>query len=339
VIRKRLLGYILKKALSYAIVLYVSFTIVFFLLRLIPGNPIRIYVDMLRMNYGFNPYSEQVIRKWEEEYGLNQDVFTQYIIFIKRLLSRGSLGPSFLAFPRPVEVLIFRSLPWSIGLLGMSAIIAWILGIIAGVLVGWKRGSKFDSVMFSISLVLSQIPYYLLAISLLLLFAYALPIFPPRGGYSPSVSSSIDLNFLLSVAYHAFLPATSLVAISACGWLISTRALTISILGEDYLILAEAKGLKKSRILIRYVLRNILLPQTTNLALSLGYIVSGSFLVEWIFVYPGIGTLFVNAIRFHDFNIIQGIILLTMFSVLTANLIMDIIYPLIDPRIVYEGGR
>ena len=336
-VSKPILIYMPKKVLSYAIVLFVSFTVIFFILRLIPGNPIRAYVLMLRNRYGFSPFSEQVIAQFEQAYGLNQDVFTQYVTFLRRFFLEFNLGPSFLAFPTPVQEVIARYLPWSIVFLSISTIIAWIVGISMGVLVGWKQGNRFDALIFNLSIVGSQIPFYLLALTLVLFFANAFPIFPSRGGFSPTVTPGFNLEFISSAAYHAILPSLSLIIVSFLGWLITTRALTISILGEDYLLLAQAKGLRKVRILNRYVLRNVLLPQTTALAMSLGFIINGAFLLEWIFVYPGIGTLFVNSIGLNDFNTIQGVILLTMFTVLTANLIIDLIYPLIDPRVAYQG--
>lgn len=323
----------IRKVVSYIVVLFLSFTAVFFILRLIPGNPIRAYVYMLRSRYGFEPIGDRTIQMFEEMFGLNEDVFSQYLIFLRRLLFEFNLGPSFMAFPTPAQELIARHLPWTIILLSVTTLLSWFIGLILGVIVGWKRGTRFDNFFFTFSLIFSQVPYYIVAVILLLLFAYIFPILPSRGAYAASLTL-FDINFVVSAIQHAFLPALSIILVSMTGWLISTRALVITIVGEDYLQYALAKGLSNSRILARYILRNTLLPQTTGLAISLGFIVTGAFLVEWIFVYPGIGALFVNAIGLLDFNVIQGIIMLTMFTVLTANLIMDLIYPLIDPRVV-----
>jgi len=184
---------------------------------------------------------------------------------------------------------------------------------------------------------MSQIPYYLVALLLVMVLAYLLGVFPTRWAFSPTITPTLSLEFIVDVLYHATLPALSLILVSAFGLLISTRALTITILGEDYILFAQAKGLKKIKILNRYVLRNVLLPQVTGLAMALGFIVNGFYLIEWIFSYPGIGTLLVQAIPALDYNTIQGIILISIFTVLTANLIIDIIYPLIDPRIRTGG--
>ncbi len=322
----------IRKVVSYIITLFLSFTAVFFILRLIPGNPIRAYVYMLRSRYGFEPIGDRTIQMFEEMFGLNEDVFSQYLIFLRRLIFEFNLGPSFMAFPTPAQELIARHLPWTIILLSVTTLLSWFIGLMLGVIIGWKRGTRFDNFFFTFSLIFSQVPYYIVAVILLLLFAYIFPIFPSRGAYAASLTL-FDINFVISAIQHAFLPALSIILVSMTGWLISTRALVITIVGEDYLQYALAKGLSNSRILTRYILRNTLLPQTTGLAISLGFIVTGAFLVEWIFVYPGIGALFVNAIGLLDFNVIQGVIMLTMFTVLTANLIMDLIYPLIDPRV------
>jgi len=245
--------------------------------------------------------------------------------------------PSFLNFPNSAQSLIMQRLPWSIWFLGLSVLIAWGIGVVAGTLVGWKRGTKFDSAIFTFALCMSQIPPYLVALLLVLGLAYVLGLFPTRWAFSPTMMPTLSLEFIGDVLYHAALPALSNVLVVAFGWLVSTRALTITILGEDYLLFAQAKGLRKLKVMNRYVLRNVLLPQVTGLAMSLGFIVNGFFLIEWIFSYPGIGTLLVQAIPALDYNTIQGIILISIFAVLTANLIIDIIYPLIDPRIQTGG--
>ncbi len=330
--RAQLRRYIVRKVISYFVVLFLAITAVFFILRLIPGNPIRAYVYMLKSRYGFEPIGDVNIRMFEEMFGLDQDVFTQYIVFLQRLFLELNLGPSFIAFPTPAQELILRALPWTIVLLSVTTVFSWLVGILLGVLVGWKRGSRFDNIFFTLSLVFSQIPYYILAVVLLLVFAYIIPVLPSRGAYAATLLT-LDINFVVSALQHALLPSLSIIIVSMMGWLISTRSLAITILGEDYLQYALAKGLSSKRILIRYILRNTLLPQATGLAMSLGFIMSGAFLVEWIFVYPGIGTLFVSSIGLLDFNVLQGIIMLTIFAVLTANLIMDLIYPLIDPRV------
>jgi len=224
-------------------------------------------------------------------------------------------------------------LPWSIGLLSVSILISWVLGIIAGTLVGWRRGTKFDTTLLSFSLFMSTLPRYLLAILLVLVFGYGLTFFPTGGAYAASLSKGFNLPFILSVIKHAILPGMSFVLVSTFAWLITSRAITVTILGADYLLYAQAKGLKRSRIFRRYVLRNSLLPQVTGLAMSIGSAVSGFYLVEMIFRYPGMGSLLALAVQALDYNTIQGIVFISIVTVLSANLAIDIMYPFIDPRI------
>jgi len=334
-INKRVVRYVVIKILVYLITLFVAFSIVFFFLRLIPGDPVSRFIRLIEQRYSIQlaQVTQEIINEYKRKFGLEGDIATQYVSYLNRVFLEFDLGPSFLNFPNPVQDLIAWRLPWSIGLLGAATLISWAIGILAGTLVGWKRGSKIDSIMFTISLCMSQVPFYLLALFLVMFLAYIFTIFPPRWAFSPTVTPGLNLAFISSVIYHATLPSLSLILISSFGWLISTRAITITILGEDYLLFAQAKGLRKIRILSRYLLRNTLLPQTTGLAMSLGFIVNGFYLVEWIFSYPGVGTLLVQAINALDYNTVQGVILISIFTVLTANLIIDLIYPLIDPRV------
>ena len=331
--KKRILLYIAKRTILYVITLFISFSVVFLFLRLIPGDPITRYLRMLEQRYSYSTEMLDIVQKWKANLGLEGDLFTQYSRYMQNVFLRLDLGPSFVAFPTPVQNLILARLPWTIALLGVATLISWSIGTLAGIILGWKRGTKFDSTLFTIALCMSQVPYYIAATFLVLLLAYVFPIFPSRYAFSPGVQIKLSLEFIANVIYHSFLPALSIVLTSAFGWLISARFLTISIIGEDYLLFAQAKGLKSSRVLNRYILRNALLPQVTGLAMSLGFIVNGAYLVEWVFSYPGVGGLLQYAINLVDYNTIQGIILMSIFTVLTANLIMDLIYPLIDPRI------
>ena len=336
--KAQLLRYIAKRALIYIITMVVAFSVLFFFLRLIPGDPVSRFVRDIELRYAYRiENTQEIIDAYKERFGLKGDLLTQYFSYMRRVFLEFDFGPSFLNFPNPAQDLIWRRLPWSLGFLGLATLIAWAIGIVAGTLVGWRRGTKLDSALFSLALCMSQIPYYLVALLLVLVFAYVLGTFPPRWAFSPTVTPGLNLEFIASVLKHATLPALSLILVQVPTWMISTRALTITILGEDYLQYAQAKGLKKVRLLNKYVLRNILLPQLTGLAMSLGFVVNGFFLIEWIFSYPGIGTLLVQAIPVLDYNTIQGIALISIFTVLSANFIIDVLYPLVDPRIRTGG--
>ena len=302
--------------------------------RLIPGDPISTYVHYIEETYHYkSPGTYEQIQLWKAKFGLDKDIFTQYVSYWRNILFEFDFGPSILQMPKTAQEVVLDALPWTIGLLGTSTVIAWIIGVVSGTIIGWKRDTKADSILFTISLFFSQIPYYLAAIFLLLTLSYSLSLFPPRGAYSPTLIPSFNIGFILDVIYHATLPALSIILVSLFSWLISTRALTVSLLGEDYLIFAKSKGLKKTKILFRYILRNTMLPQITGLAMSLGTIVNGAFMVEWIFSYPGLGSVLIYAMKMLDYNVIQAVIFLSISTVLIANFIIELLYPLMDPRI------
>ncbi|MBS7634547.1 ABC transporter permease [Candidatus Bathyarchaeota archaeon] len=333
---KTVLYYVTKRIVIYIISVYAALTINFFLFRMIPVDPLSMHFQMIQQRYGYTvPETDQIVEHYKKIFGYDKDLFTQYINYMRELFLHGNMGVSFLAFPKESQALIMQALPWSIGLLGVATIISWSLGIILGTLVGWWRERKISSTIYSVALCLCHLPYYYLAIILVLFFGYIWSILPPSRAYSPHLTPSLTLEFIWDLIVHAILPSLSIILISSLGWLISTRALVITILGDDFLTFAHAKGLRKIRILNRYVLRNILLPQTTGLGMSLGFVFSGSFLVEWIFKYPGVGELFSRAIGSLDYNTAVGIVSISTVTVLTANLIIDLLYPFIDPRVRY----
>lgn len=329
------LRYLVKRLITYFLTLIAAFTIIFLIPRFAPGDPVQAILMQLSLQGQQIPGGDKIVKAYKQMFGLEGDLFTQYISYLSQVL-RGSLGVSIAFFPVPVEALIARALPWTIGLLSTTVIVSWVLGNIFGALVGWSRSSKVNMIIASICLVLSRIPYYVLALVLILVFAYYIPLFPASGAMRMGTTPRLSLDFIFNVMRHAFLPSLSIILSSLGGWLISMRSLIINIQGEDFLMFAEAKGLKRSAILMKYAFRNALLPQVTGLALSLGYIVSGALLVEAIFSYPGVGGLYITALGLNDYNLIQGMTLLIIFAVLTANLLIDLLYPLIDPRIRYE---
>ncbi|MGB9682617.1 MAG: ABC transporter permease [bacterium] len=332
--KSKLLRYLIRRFFLYLAIFLISLTAFFFFLNLVPGDPVTRYVQELEARYGLaTPVSEEIIKEYKEAFGLDKNLFARYTSYLKRLVLNFDFGPSFVAFPTPAFQLILEAFPWSIGLLGVAVIVSWTLGILLGTILGWKRESKGASFVLVLGLIMSQVPTYLLALLLVMVFSFVLGIFPMGGAYSPLIQQGFNLRYIIDLIYHAFLPGMSLILVYTFGTMISQRALVINVLGEDYIKLAEAKGLKSSRLVNRYILRNTLLPQVTGLALSLGFIVNGFFLIEWIFNYPGIGRLFMTAIRQMDYNVLMGITVNTMFWVLAANFIIELLYPLIDPRI------
>jgi peptide/nickel transport system permease protein len=329
--------YVIVRFTTYVITLAVAVTFVWWMFHLLPGDPLVLFFKSMVLKYGAQSQAyAHTINVYKEAFGLDKPLLEQYTIFLTELL-KGNLGPSLIGFPTPVQELLRRRLPWTIGLLSISTLLAWIMGIILGALVGWKQGTKFDKIVSVLAMGMSQIPFYIFAVLGALFFGYFLNLFPTSGAYSLRVTPGFNLDFIISVIQHGTLPALSIVLTSMFGWVMSQRSLIISILGEDYLLFAEAKGLRKRRIFFTYTMRNTLLPQITALGIGLGFILSGSVIVENIFNYPGVGSLFSAAYFVLDYNSIMGFFILSIFAVLTANLIVDLLLPLIDPRIKVGG--
>jgi peptide/nickel transport system permease protein len=248
-----------------------------------------------------------------------------------------NFGYSLSLYPARVLDLILNALPWTIGLLLVATIIAFGVGTIMGALMAWPGVPKLFKLSGGALLTLSAIPYYLLGLILLYIFAFSLKLLPLYGGFPAGTVPGLDLPFIGQVLKHSILPALSIVLAEMGFWALGMRSMMVTTEGEDYMIFAEARGLKKSKIFSGYALRNAMLPQYTALALSLGRIVSGSVLVEVIFGYPGIGSLLYTAIKGSDYFIIYGVVFIVILTLGVATLLLDILYPLLDPRIKQEA--
>lgn len=331
--------YVLRRIGLYLITLWGSISASFIFIRLIPGDPIRAMVAQMQLQGGYNAIStsQSMSDYYEKQFGLKGSLLEQYLHYMNRVLLHFDFGPSLLSYPNPALDLVKRGLPWTIALVGTSLVISWILGVIMGALVGWARKSKWADTVNNISLGLSHIPAYFVAVILLFIFAYRIPIFPANSAYNASLKPGWSFAFIWSVIEHMALPVIATVLVFAASWLNGTRALVIQILGEDYLTFASAKGLKNRQILLGYVMKNAWLPQISALALSLGAIINGNVLVESLFRYPGVGQLLVMSTQQKDVNTMMAIVTILIVLTLTANLIVDLLLPIFDPRISYSG--
>jgi peptide/nickel transport system permease protein len=312
---------------------------VFFVPRLVPGDPISAVLAKLT-DVGGNLGSQALVQEYMRRFGLDKPLHEQYVSYLTQL-AQGNMGYSIASFPTTVGDLLRSALPWTVGLLLVTTLVSWTLGSVIGGIAGWTGGrSRALQALTPIALVLYTIPYYILAIILIFLLAFFWPIFPLSGAYSTGLQPGFTPAFVLDVLHHAALPALSIILASLGWWFLSMRSLILANRGEDYVTWAEAKGLPPQRIFWAYAFRNALLPQTTGLALSLGHIIGGALITETIFAYPGLGYLIFNSIKSLDFPVIQGAVLLVILSVAIANFVMDLTYPLIDPRIRYgAAGR
>lgn len=326
-------GYLAERVVIFVATVVISVTVVFFVPRLVPGDPLGALLANMASAGGGGSSSEALVAEYRQRFGLDESIGAQYLSYLREL-AQGNLGYSIAIFPTRVSTLLGNAIPWTVGLLGVTTLTSWVLGSLLGAIVGWSGGrSRWLQALVPVALVLYTTPYYILAIVLIFLLAFRWPIFPLSGAYSAGANPELSVAFALDVVRHAALPALSIVLVSLGWWFLSMRSLIISEQGQDYILWAEAKGLPRRRIFWAYAFRNALLPQTTGLALSLGHIVGGALITEAIFAYPGLGFLIYNAIKGLDFPVIQGSILLLVFSVAIANFALDLAYPLIDPRI------
>jgi peptide/nickel transport system permease protein len=270
-----------------------------------------------------------------ELYGLSGSPIEQYFAFWGRLL-RGDLGPSLGNFPTPVSEMIGQALPYTLSLLVPALIISWIFGNLFGAMSGYYPKNKALNAIEVLGQAVRPIPYYIVALILLVVFAFFIPIFPFSGAYPIGTRPNLSFEFILTYIRHAALPASTLVLVGFGGWFVGMKSLTSNIISEDYVVYAETAGLKKNKILFNYIMRNALLPQLTGLALTLGTVFSGALIMEVVFGYPGIGGLTMVAVLRNDYSMIMGIAIYSIIGVAVAVFVMDLIYPLFDPRVRYQ---
>lgn len=331
---KLLWTFILPRLLQWVVVIFIGVTLTFLIPRLSPVNPIDTAMGRLTAFQTMSPEATMALRNsLLDLYGMSGNLFEQYLNFWRRVLTL-DLGPSFTTFPTPVNRLIGNSIGWTVGLLGLATIIAWTIGLVLGTLAGYFPNKTWSRVMENTLITVYPIPYYILAFVLLMAFTYYWPIFPLVGGSRGT--PGFTLNYLGSLLYYGFLPALSIVIGGVAFRFIMSKALTSSERSSDYVRFAEMAALPRHKILFLYLIRNTLLPQVTDLGLSLGLIFEGALITEVVFGYPGLGSLLLGAINSADYNVIMGITLLSIVGIATASLLVDLSYPLFDPRVRYS---
>ncbi len=320
--------HLLRRLSFYLVALWASMTINFVIPRLAPGDPSGAL--MARFQGRMTP---QAVHALKLQFGITTDpLWVQYGRYLVNLF-HGDLGISFTYFPTPVSTVLSQEVPWTLALVGTAVLISFVLGTLLGVFIAWRRGSLLDSALPPFLTFFSAIPYFWLALILLYLLAYTLNWFPLNGGYDTSTSVNWSPDFLLSALTHGILPALTIVLASIATWMLGMRNSMITTLTEDYVSLAQAKGLSETRIMFAYAARNAILPNVTGFALSLGFVIGGSLLTEVVFSYPGIGYALWQAALNSDYPLLQGIFLLIAVAVLGANFLADLVYVVLDPRV------
>ncbi|MEU7619122.1 ABC transporter permease [Micromonospora rifamycinica] len=324
------MSYFLRKLGFYAVALWAALTLNFAIPRLLPGNPVDILLAKLQQRGG--TVSPETRKAYTLLLGGDNtgSLWSQYLNYLKNL-AHGDLGVSVSYYPAKVSDVILGSLPWTLVLVGVATLIAALLGVLLGAIVGWRPGTWLDSLVPATTL-LAAIPYFWLALILTYLLARVLGWLPLQGGYDVALTPGWNTEFILSAVQYAILPALTIVLASIGGWLLGMRNMMVSTLSEDYVLTAEAKGLSPRRIRRSYAARNAVLPSVAGFAISLGFVVSGSVITEQVFSYPGIGGRLLGAVTNNDYALMQGVFLFITLAVLGANLIVDLLYGLIDPR-------
>jgi peptide/nickel transport system permease protein len=319
--------FFLRRSVFYLFTAWAAITINFFLPRMMKGDPVSAY---LLKNQG--KISPEAIDSLRTLFGLNSDktLLQQYIDYWGLLFS-GDLGRSFSRGLAPVTEVIASALPWTIGLVGIATVLSFVIGTSLGAYIGWRRGSKADFLV-PVSTFFSTVPYFWMGLIAIAIFSTTLGLFPASHAYGKGTQPNFSWDFIGQVIAHGTLPALTIVIASLGGWILGMRNMMITVLDEDYVTVAQAKGLTSRRVLWNYAARNAMLPQISSFALSLGFIVGGTLVMELVFSYPGVGKLLLDATNAKDYPLMQGVFLVITLTVLIANILADIAYVVLDPR-------
>lgn len=322
------MAFILRRLGFYVVAFFVAATINFMLPRLMPGNPIDIMFAQAQTT--IPPEARAALI---ETFGFaTGPLHEQYFAYLKSVFT-GELGYSIRFFPQTVNERLGYALPWTLLLAGCATVLAFAVGTLMGIFAAWKRGGAFDAVITPASLALQAIPPVVIAIVALFVFGVALRWLPTGYAFNPSLDPGFTWAYISSVFVHALMPVLSLMIVFVGGYLVTMRNNMIGQLGEDHVIMGLAKGLSERRVKFNYAARNALLPSVTSLGLTLGAILGGSLVTEVVFNYPGLGqTLYIGIVT-RDYPLIQGQLLIMTLAILTANLIVDLLYVLLDPRL------
>jgi peptide/nickel transport system permease protein len=322
--------YVYRRFAFYLVALWASVTLNFLLPRLIPGSPLDAFMARFHDQLKNNPHMMDSLRSVLG--GSNASLPVQYVQYLGSLL-HGDFGVSYSQFPARVSDILAATVPWTLFLAGVSTILAGVIGTLLGILASWRRGGVIDAVLTPLTMFSQSLPPFFVALVLLYFLGFVAGWFPLQHAYGDTVHPGFNLAFLADVAWHATLPVLAIMLLSLGGWMLGMRSVMINVLADDYITMAQAKGLSDRRVMLTYAARNALLPQLTSFAITVGYVVSGLLLIEYVFSYPGVGYTLVNAVEATDYPLMQALLLLITLAVLLANLIADLLYARLDPRV------
>jgi peptide/nickel transport system permease protein len=327
--------FILRRLGFFVLTLWAALTLNFFIPRFMPGSPLQALRDRTH-----NRLSPAALQDMLTSFGFkpNQNVVVQYLEYLKNMVT-GDWGVSIGAsLGTPVSKIIGIAMPWTLGLVGVATILSFILGSLIGIVAGWRRGGKIDSILPSVFVVTSALPYFWVALLLILVFSvWTNGFLPSDFNYDTSIVPEWSPGFIGSVLQHAILPAATILITATGGWILTMRNNMITTLAEDYVRMGRAKGLPNRQIMYGYAARNAMLPNLSGFAMSLGFVIAGAILVEYVFNYPGLGYLLYNAVQNTDYPLMQVLFMLYTVAVLVAVFACDVAIAWLDPRARAKG--
>ena len=320
--------FVLRRLGFFIVTLWAAISLNFLIPRLMPGNPALAMMASFR-----GRVTGQAIKALEIAFGVNThaSLVSEYFQYFGNVFT-GHFGLSVTFFPQTVSHEVLLALPWTLGLVGVTTVLAFVLGTLIGLVAGWRRGGKLDSVLPPVFVVTSAFPYFWVGLVAIYVFALKLGWFPVSGGYATNDQIAFSLHFIGDVLRHSILPACTLLVTAIGGWILTMRNTVITVLAEDYVRMARAKGLRPWTVMWGYAGRNAILPNLTGFAMSLGFVVSGAILVEYVFNYPGVGWMLLQSVENEDYGLMQALFLLITVAVLLAILMSDVLTAILDPR-------
>jgi len=320
--------FIRRRLMFYLIAGFAAITINFIIPRLMPGDPVQLL--FARFQGRLDPRAFDALK---EQFGfVDGPLIQQYLAYLKSVVTL-NFGPSVMGFPVPAMQIIMTSLRWTLILAGIASVMSFVIGTLLGVMAAWRRGSKIDTILLPISSILGAFPYFWIALIAVYVLGFQLDIFPTSHAYDTALKQEWgNPEYIWSVVYHMLLPLFTIVLTATGGWMLGMRNNMIGVLSQDYIVMAEAKGLSDKRIMLLYAARNAILPSLTAFAMSFGFVIGGSLLTEIVFSYPGMGYTLLQAVNARDYPVMQGIFLMITATVLLANFLADMSYVLLDPR-------
>jgi peptide/nickel transport system permease protein len=331
------MNYIAKRTAQAVFTVFAVMSLTFGLIRILPGGPTDFLRARLIRQGGLS--RAQINQRIGALTNVNPDkpLFFQYVDYMTSIL-QGDFGTS-TWYGDPVSGILLDAIPWTVFLMASSLSLMFVIGVTLGAFMAYREGSKFDVSSTVVSLVLNSTPYYVVALLFIAFLGYRWQLFPTGGRYASELSPGFSVAFIASVLYHGALPITSLAITGFGGWALNMRGNSIRVLGEDYLRVARLRGLSESRIALRYVARNAILPMYTGLLIAIGGVFGGSIILEQIFSYPGVGYYLIRAIGQRDYPVMMGGFLIITIAVVIGIYIADLTYGWVDPRAERGGSR